>query len=62
MTPAGDFLYPTWFGGGLLPAKELVRRIREKGIPRESMTFEHDGGGNPDTLEFLRKSVKTMED
>ena len=60
-TPAGDVRYPTWFGGGLLPAKQIVRRIREKGIPPQAVTFEHDGNGAPDTLEFLKKSIETMK-
>ena len=57
LTPAGERLYPTAFGAGALPGAELCRRIAKKGIVPEKITFEHDRGGAPDSLEFLRRSV-----
>ena len=57
LSPSGDWLRPSAFGAGALPGEELCRRISRLGIPPELITFEHDGGGAPDTLEFLRRSV-----
>ena len=61
LSPARDELWPAAFGEGDLPAAELRRRIRDKGIPPERITFEHDAGGAPDTLEFLRRSVAFLK-
>ena len=61
LSPARDELWPTAFGDGDLPAEELRRRISDKQIPPELITFEHDGAGAPDTLEFLRRSVAFLK-
>jgi sugar phosphate isomerase/epimerase len=61
LSPARDELWPAAFGEGDLPAAELRRRIRDKGIPPEGITLEHDGAGAPDTLEFLRRSVAFLK-
>lgn len=61
-TPSGDTLYPCAFGDGLLPARTLCDRIRAHGIAPERITFEHDAGGAPDTLSYLRRSVSFFEE
>lgn len=61
LAPTRDLLWPTAFGEGDLPAAEIRRRIAEKKIPPEGITLEHDGGGAPDTLEFLRRSVAFLK-
>jgi len=60
LTPARDRMYPTFFGGGALPAEEIRNRIRRAGIAPERITLEHDEGGAPDTFEFLRKSLEFL--
>lgn len=61
VTPARDRMYPTAFGSGALKSAEIRDRIRALGIPPERITFEHDGDGAPDALEFLRKSIEFMQ-
>ena len=61
LAPTRDLLWPTAFGEGDLPAAEIRRRIAEKKIPPEGITLEHDGGGAPNTLEFLRRSVAFLK-
>lgn len=61
-TPAGDWICPTAFGAGMLPAAEICHRIGQKGIRPEDITLEHDGNGAPDTLDFLRRSLAFFEE
>lgn len=58
ISPLGEALYPTAFGGGDLPSAALRERMKAANLPKERITFEHDGNGDPDTLQFLRNSLE----